>query len=236
MSARPTSGPRSSSRTSSCARTAAIRSAWATSPAPSSGALDHRVNVRFNGRSAVALGVVKQATANPLDIGKAVEKELPIIQQELPEGMRTDMAYNSAIFIQHSIQAVFETIGEAILLVVLVIFLFLRSLRATLIPLVTIPVSLVGAFALMYAFDFSINTLTLLALVLAIGLVVDDAIVMLENIHRHVEEGMSPYQAALVGSKEIGFAVLAMTITLASVYAPIGFMTGRTGKLFTEFA
>jgi multidrug efflux pump len=200
------------------------------------GPVDHRVNVRFNGRSAVALGVVKQATANPLDIGKEVERELPIIQQDLPEGMRTDMAYNSAIFIQHSIDAVFETIVESIVLVVLVIFFFLRSLRATVIPLVTIPVSLVGAFALMYAFDFSINTLTLLALVLAIGLVVDDAIVMLENIHRHVEEGMSPYQAALVGSKEIGFAVLAMTVTLASVYAPIGFMTGRTGKLFTEFA
>ncbi len=200
------------------------------------GPVDHRVNVRFMGRSAVALGVIKQATANPLDVGKEVEKELPIIQQDLPEGMRTDMAYNSAIFIQHSIDAVFETIGESIVLVVLVIFFFLRSLRATVIPLVTIPVSLVGAFALMYAFDFSINTLTLLALVLAIGLVVDDAIVMLENIHRHVEEGMRPYQAALVGSKEIGFAVLAMTITLASVYAPIGFMTGRTGKLFTEFA
>ncbi len=200
------------------------------------GPVDQRVNVRFNGRSAVALGVVKQATANPLDIGKEVERELPIIQQDLPEGMRTDMAYNSAIFIQHSINAVFETIVESIVLVVLVIFFFLRSLRATLIPLVTIPVSLVGAFALMYVFDFSINTLTLLALVLAIGLVVDDAIVMLENIHRHVEEGMPPYRAALVGSKEIGFAVLAMTVTLASVYAPIGFMTGRTGKLFTEFA
>ncbi len=200
------------------------------------GPADHRVNVRFMGRSAVALGVVKQATANPLDVGKEVEKALPIIQQDLPEGMRTDMAYNSAIFIQHSIDAVFETILELIVLVVLVIFFFLRSLRATLIPLVTIPVSLVGAFALMYAFDFSINTLTLLALVLAIGLVVDDAIVMLENIHRHVEDGMRPVQAALVGSKEIGFAVLAMTVTLASVYAPIGFMTGRTGKLFTEFA
>ncbi len=200
------------------------------------GPLNERVNVRFNGRSAVALGVVKQATANPLDIGKEVERALPIIQQDLPEGMRTDMAYNSAIFIQHSIDAVFETIAEAIVLVVLVIFFFLRSLRATLIPLVTIPVSLVGAFALMYAFGFSINTLTLLALVLAIGLVVDDAIVMLENIHRHVEAGMPPYRAALVGSKEIGFAVLAMTVTLASVYAPIGFMTGRTGKLFTEFA
>ena len=122
------------------------------------------------------------------------------------------------------------------MLVVLVIFFFLRSLRATLIPLVTIPVALVGAFALMYAFGFSINTLTLLAMVLAIGLVVDDAIVMLENIHRHVEEGMAPFQAALIGAREIGFAVIAMTMTLAAVYAPVGFMTGRTGRLFTEFA
>ena len=130
----------------------------------------------------------------------------------------------------------FATIAEAIVLVVLVIFFFLRSLRATLIPLVTIPVSLVGAFALMYAFGFTINTLTLLAMVLAIGLVVDDAIVMLENIYRHVEEGMPPFQAALHGAREIGFAVIAMTITLAAVYAPIGFMTGRTGQLFTEFA
>ena len=150
--------------------------------------------------------------------------------------MQTDLAYDSSIFIRESIDAVFTTIAEAVVLVVLVIFFFLRSLRATLIPLVTIPVSLVGAFALMYAFGFSINTLTLLAMVLAVGLVVDDAIVMLENIHRHVEEGMAPFQAALAGAREIGFAVLAMTVTLASVYAPIGFMTGRTGKLFTEFA
>ncbi|MGH6943327.1 MAG: efflux RND transporter permease subunit, partial [Geminicoccaceae bacterium] len=151
-------------------------------------------------------------------------------------GMRVDLAYDSSIFIRESIDAVFTTIGEAVVLVVLVIFFFLRSLRATLIPLVTIPVSLVGAFALMYAFGFSINTLTLLAMVLAVGLVVDDAIVMLENIHRHVEEGMAPFRAALVGAREIGFAVLAMTVTLASVYAPIGFMTGRTGRLFIEFA
>jgi multidrug efflux pump len=200
------------------------------------GAQNERVNVRFNGRSAVALGVIKQATANPLEVSNAVQAELPAIQQDLPEGMRTDVAYNSAVFIERSIDAVFITIAEAVVLVVLVIFFFLRSLRATLIPLVTIPVSLIGAFALMYAFGFSINTLTLLAMVLAIGLVVDDAIVMLENIHRHVEAGVEPVQAALVGSREIGFAVLAMTVTLASVYAPIGFMTGRTGKLFTEFA
>jgi multidrug efflux pump len=140
------------------------------------------------------------------------------------------------VFIAESIKNVYQTIGEAILLVVLIIFFFLRSVRATLIPLVTIPVSLIGAFALMYALGFSINTLTLLALVLAIGLVVDDAIVMLENIYRHVENGMAPMKAALVGSREISFAVVAMTITLAAVYAPIGFMTGITGRLFTEFA
>ena len=128
------------------------------------------------------------------------------------------------------------TIGEAIVLVVLIIFFFLRSIRATIIPLVTIPVSLIGAFAMMYFLGFSINTLTLLALVLAIGLVVDDAIVMLENIFRHVEAGMSPLQAAYKGSSEIAMAVVAMTLTLAAVYTPIAFMTGTTGRLFTEFA
>ena len=146
------------------------------------------------------------------------------------------MAHDKSIFIAESIKNVYTTIGEAVVLVIMIIFLFLRSIRATLIPLVTIPVSLIGAFALMYAFGFSINTLTLLALVLAIGLVVDDAIVMLENIFRHVEAGMSPVKAALVGSREISFAIIAMTITLAAVYAPIGFMTGVTGRLFTEFA
>ena len=135
-----------------------------------------------------------------------------------------------------SIEKVYHTIGEAIVLVVLVIFLFLRSIRATLIPLVTIPVSLIGAFALMYAFGFTINTLTLLALVLAIGLVVDDAIVMLENIHRHVEEGMTPMKAAFKGSREIGFAMIAMTITLAAVYAPIALHDRQHRRLFTEFA
>ena len=161
---------------------------------------------------------------------------LPLIEQNLPEGMAVNIGYDSSIFIDRSIQNVFTTIGEAVVLVVLVIFFFLRSVRATLVPLMTIPVSLIGAFALMYMFGFSINTLTLLAMVLAIGLVVDDAIVMLENIHRHVEEGMSPMEAAFKGSREIAFAVIAMTLTLAAVYAPIGFMEGRTGRLFTEFA
>ena len=200
------------------------------------GALDERVSARFNGRGAVAIGVVKQSTANPLDVSKAVQNAFPAIRAALPDGMAVDVAYDSSVFISKSIDAVFSTIFEAIVLVVLVIFFFLRSFRATLVPLVTIPVSLIGGFALMYAFGFSINTLTLLSMVLAIGLVVDDAIVMLENIFRHVEEGMPPYQAALKGSREIGFAIIAMTITLAAVYAPIGFMTGRTGRLFTEFA
>ncbi len=199
-------------------------------------ALDERSVVRFNGRPAVALGVIKQATANPLELSKAIREELPRITADLPEGVAVNIAYDSSVFIDRSIKAVARTILEAIALVALVIFVFLRSVRATIVPLVTIPVSLVGAFALMYLLGFSINTLTLLALVLAIGLVVDDAIVMLENIWRHIEEGMPPFKAALLGSKEIGFAVVAMTLTLASVYAPVAFMTGRTGKLFIEFA
>ncbi len=200
------------------------------------GALDERVSARFNGRGAVALGVVKQSTANPLDVSKAVNAALGSIRAALPDGMGVEVAYDTSVFISKSIDAVFHTIFEAIVLVVLVIFFFLRSLRATLVPLVTIPVSLIGGFAVMYACGFSINTLTLLSMVLAIGLVVDDAIVMLENIFRYVEEGMAPFQAALKGSREIGFAVIAMTITLAAVYAPISLMTGRTGRLFIEFA
>ncbi len=199
-------------------------------------AASERSTVRFKGRPAVALGVIKQATANPLELSKAVRAELPRVVAELPQGMTAQVAYDSSVFIDRSITAVFYTIGEAVLLVALIIFLFLRSPRATVIPLVTIPVSLIGAFALMYVFGFTVNTLTLLALVLAIGLVVDDAIVVLENIYRHIEEGMPRRQAAFQGAKEIGFAVIAMTLTLAAVYAPVAFMTGRTGKLFIEFA
>ncbi|MDD2741365.1 MAG: efflux RND transporter permease subunit [Rhodocyclaceae bacterium] len=199
-------------------------------------AASERTSVRFKGRSAVALGVIKQATANPLELSQALRKELPKVSSELPPGMTVNISYDSSIFIDRSIKGVFVTIGEAILLVLAIIFFFLRNLRATLIPLVTIPVSLVGAFAVMFALGFSINTLTLLALVLAIGLVVDDAIVVLENIYRHIEAGMPRMQAALQGSKEIGFAVVAMTLTLAAVYAPVAFMTGRIGKLFIEFA
>ncbi|MGH6933209.1 MAG: efflux RND transporter permease subunit [Dongiaceae bacterium] len=197
---------------------------------------DERIIARYNGRAAVALGVVKQSTANPLQVAAAVREILPQIQALLPAGMAVEIAYDSSIFIERSIDEVFATIGEAILLVILVIFVFLRSARATLIPLVTIPVSLIGSFALIYAFGFSINTLTLLAIVLAVGLVVDDAIVVLENCFRHVEAGMPPRRAAFKGVREIGFAVIAMTLTLAAVFAPFGFLTARTDLLFREFA
>jgi multidrug efflux pump len=197
---------------------------------------EERFRARYNGKNAVPLGIVKQAVANPLDISDALKEMLPRVTAALPEGMKVEIAYDSTIFIRESIDEVKQTVLIAIGLVIVVIFLFLRSWRATLIPLVTIPFSLIGAFGLMYAFGFTINTLTLLAFVLAIGLVVDDAIVMLENIVRHVEHGMKPFDAALKGSKEIGFAIVAMTLTLAAVYVPLAFATGRTGKLFVEFA
>lgn len=200
------------------------------------GARDERVIARFNGEPAINMGVIKQATGNPLELSAAVWSEVAKINETLPTGMRLTISYDSSVFIQRSIENVFRTIGEAVFLVVLVIFFFLRNLRATLIPLVTIPVSLVGAFALMYAFGFTINTLTLLAMVLAIGLVVDDAIVVLENIYRNIEAGMDRVEAAIKGTKEIGFAVIAMTLTLVAVFAPLAFSTGRTGRLFVEFA
>jgi multidrug efflux pump len=199
------------------------------------GADSARFRARFNGTNAIPLGIVKQAVANPLEISKAIKTMLPQITRALPAGMKVEVAYDSTIFIEKSISEVYVTVLEAMLLVVLVIFLFLRNWRAVLIPIVTIPVSLIGAFAIMYMLGFSINILSLLAMVLAIGLVVDDAIVMLENIYRHIEEGMPPLQAAFKGSKEIGFAIIAMTLTLAAVYLPFAFSTGRTGKLFVEF-
>jgi len=200
------------------------------------GALDERSVLRVNGNPAVGLGVVKQSTANTLSVANAAKAELARLQGILPDGMTLQVAFDSSIFIQRSIEAVYRTMLEAVLLVMLVIFVFLRSLRATLIPFVTIPVSLVGAFFFLFLMGFSVNVLTLLGLVLAIGLVVDDAIVVLENCHRHVELGKEPRQASIDGSKEIAFAVIAMSLTLTAVFAPLGFMTGGTGRLFTEFA
>ncbi|ABS63614.1 acriflavin resistance protein [Parvibaculum lavamentivorans DS-1] len=199
-------------------------------------AADIRRSATYNGETSISLGVVKQATANPLEVAAGVRRALDDLAPTLPVGMSSAVGYDTSIFIAESIKSVYETIGEAIVLVVLVIFVFLRTLRASFIPVVTIPISLITSFAIMLMLGFSINTLTLLAMVLAIGLVVDDAIVMLENIYRHIEEGMTPFQAAITGSKEITFAVIAMTLTLAAVYAPVGFAEGRTGKLFLEFA
>ncbi len=200
------------------------------------GAADERSAVRLNGQPAISAGVIRQATANPLVLSKGVREMMPRLEADLPPGVTVSVANDNSVFIDRSIKSVFQTIIEAVILVALVIFVFLRTIRASIIPIITIPVSLIGTFAMMALAGFTINTLTLLALVLAIGLVVDDAIVVLENIYRHIEEGMDPFSAAIKGSREIGFAVVAMTLTLAAVFAPLSFTPGRTGKLFTEFA
>jgi multidrug efflux pump len=199
-------------------------------------AASERSSVRLNGVPSVSLGVIRQATANPLEVSAGVRELLPRIQADLPASVLVRAANDNSVFIDRSIKSVYRTVAEAVLLVAVVVFVFLRTLRASVIPLVTIPISLVGSFALMALAGFTVNTLTLLALVLAIGLVVDDAIVVLENIFRHIEEGLEPFQAALKGVKEIGFAVVAMTLTLAAVFAPLAFTPGRTGRLFIEFA
>lgn len=200
------------------------------------GPAEERSSVRLNGKDAIGVGVIRQATANPLDLSAGVRALMDKIQKDLPPGVVVEVANDNSVFIDRSIKAVYQTIVEASVLVALVIFVFLRTLRAAIIPLVTIPVALIGAFALMALAGFSINTLTLLALVLAIGLVVDDAIVMLENIYRHIEDGVPPFQAAIQGAREVGFAIVAMTLTLVAVYVPLAFAPGRTGRLFTEFA
>ena len=199
-------------------------------------AADERSYVRLNGVPSIFTGIIRNATANPLEVSAGVRELLPAIQRDLPASLKVVAANDNSVFIARSIKSVYETVAEAVALVALVVFVFLRTVRASIIPLVTIPVSLIGGFGLMAAAGFTINTLTMLSLVLAIGLVVDDAIVVLENIYRHIEEGLAPFQAALKGAKEIGFAVVAMTLTLASVFAPLAFTPGRTGRLFVEFA
>ena len=199
------------------------------------GAADERTAVRYNGQPAIGLGIVKQSKASTLDVADAVIKDLPELQKLLPEGMKLDVAYNSATYIQESINEVGQTLGLAIILVILVILFFLKSIRATIIPAFAIPTSIIGAFAVAYFLGFTINILTLLALVLAIGLVVDDAIVMLENVYRHMEMGKTRMRAALDGSKEIGFAILATTISLVAVFVPLAFLQGNVGRLFNEF-
>ncbi|MDR0662034.1 MAG: efflux RND transporter permease subunit, partial [Holosporales bacterium] len=189
-----------------------------------------------NGRDGVGLSLVKQATANPLEVGRLVKKILPEIEKALPAGMNITVAGDSTKYIEQSIDQVYHTLFESTLLVVCVVYLFLLSVRAAVIPLVTIPVSLIGVFIILHACGFSINMITLLALVLAIGLVVDDAIVVLENVHRHIEKGLSRFEAAIKGTQEISFAIIAMTLTLAAVYAPISLTPGKIGSYFKEFS
>ncbi|ACR47941.1 truncated acriflavin resistance protein [Rickettsia peacockii str. Rustic] len=197
---------------------------------------DEDIIFRYNGKSSIALGLIKESKANVIDLSHEVTKALERIKESMPKGISMGIAYDAATPVKASIYAVFQTIFEALILVVLVTYLFLASAKITLIPFVTIPVSLIGTFSVMYAFGFSINIFTLLAMILAIGLVVDDAIVMLENIFRYNEMGHKPMEAAMLASKEIGFAIIAMTITLAAVFLPVGFIEGFIGKLFIEFA
>lgn len=193
-------------------------------------------SVYVNGEKAVFIGIKTTPDANPLTVATDVRAMIPDLEANLPAGMKLQIAYDSTIFIRASIEEVMKTIGEAALIVMVVIFMFMGSMRSVLIPLVTMPLSLIGVCLFLLILGFSINLLTLLAMVLAIGLVVDDAIVVVENVHRHIEEGLSPFQAALVGTREIAVPVISMTITLVAVYAPIAFMTGLTGALFKEFA
>ena len=190
----------------------------------------------FDGIPAVYIAIEGTTTANPLDVIAEVRATLPEIERQLPSELSLSVAYDATLFIQASIDEVIKTLAEAVLIVILVVFLFLGSLRSVIIPVVTIPLSMIGVLFFMQLMGYSINLLTLLALVLAIGLVVDDAIVVVENIHRHIEEGKPPYEAALLGAREIAMPVVAMTVTLAAVYAPIGFLEGITGALFKEFA
>ncbi|PPQ15543.1 multidrug efflux protein [Bradyrhizobium sp. AC87j1] len=193
-------------------------------------------SVAMNGEHAVFIGVQASPQGNPLNIVRGVRALFPEMERNLPPSLKMKVAYDSTKFIQSSIDEVEKTLIEAVVLVVVVIFLFLASLRSVIIPVITIPLSLVGVCSMMLALGFSFNLLTLLAMVLAIGLVVDDAIVVVENIHRHLDEGVPPPQAAIRGAREIVGPVISMTITLAAVYAPIGFLGGLTGALFREFA
>src|SRR5579884_711326 len=193
-------------------------------------------SVAMNGQHAVFIGIQATPTANPLSIVKGIHELLPQIERTLPPAVKMQVAYDSTKFIQASLDEVQHTLIIAVLIVVGVICLFLGSFRSVLIPIVTIPLSLIGAGTIMAALGFSLNLLTLLAMVLGIGLVVDDAIVVVENVYRHIEEGKTPPQAALIGAREIASPVISMTLTLAAVYAPIGFLGGVTGTLFREFA
>ena len=200
------------------------------------GAEDSDTDVRFSGQKATFIGIWPLPTANSLDVMNAIRAEIPDIEKQLPAGMKVGIPYDATKYIQDALKEVLVTLTETLLIVIAVIYLFLGSIRSVIIPVVVIPISLIGAAFLMLAFGFTINLLTLLAIVLSVGLVVDDAIVVVENIERHLHEGLKPFQAAIQGARELVGPIIAMTITLAAVYAPIGIQGGLTGTLFREFA
>src|SRR3954468_21907731 len=200
------------------------------------GAESYDQDIRFNGESATFMGVWVLPTANSLDVIKHVREAIPEIKAQMPAGMKIGVPYDSTEYIQDAIGEVLRTLSETLLIVIVVIFLFLGSFRSVLIPIVAIPISLVGAVFLMMAAGFTVNLLTLLAIVLSVGLVVDDAIVMVENVERHLQAGKSPQRAAMDAARELVGPVISITITLAAVYAPVGIQGGLTGTLFREFA
>ena len=200
------------------------------------GAEAEETSVLANDKPAVALGVIARSDANPLTVASSIKAVLPTISEALPTSVNLEIVFDETIFIEASMTEVFDTVIEAVLLVIVVIMLFLGSLRASLITLVTIPVSLIATIGVLYMIGFSLNTFTLLALVLAVGLVVDDAIVDVENVQRHIDQGHTAIDAAFIGSREIGFAVIATTLTLVAVYAPVGLLPGTMGRLFVQFA
>ena len=195
-----------------------------------------QTRVRVNGHTGLILSIDRASDANPLEVSKLVRKEVNALRESLPKDLKININIDQSDFINASLKNIQSSILEAIILVLIIVFIFLRNLRATLIPLITIPISLLGSLLFLKLFGFSINLMTLLAMVLAVGLVVDDAIIVLENIWRHIENGLSSFDAAIKGAKEIGFAIVAMTLTLASVYMPIAFIQGMLGQLFIEFA
>jgi multidrug efflux pump len=199
------------------------------------GASDYRNQTFVKGYHAVSLSAYRQSQSNLLDVARAVKALIPVLQAEMPDGVQVMVSSDTSVFVERSVREVYQTLWEAAVLVILMIFLFLRDWRATLVPLVAIPVSIIGTFAVMSWLGFTVNTLTLLALVLAVGLVVDDAIVMLENIYRRIEAGEAPIHAAIFGARQVAFAIIATTLTLAAVFLPVAFQSGRTGRLFFEF-
>ena len=200
------------------------------------GAEDYNTSILYSGKTAVFMGIYTLPNSNALDVIARVRTEMAAIQKELPTGLNATIAYDTTKYINTAIHEVIHTLIDTLLIVMVVIFLFLGSLRSVIVPIVAIPISLIGGVFLMQAFGFTINLLTLLAIVLSVGLVVDDAIVVVENVERHLSEGRTPLNAAIIGARELIGPIIAMTITLAAVYAPIGIQGGVTGALFREFA